>query len=55
MRLRWFARAGAALRLPGLLLALANGVLNRRHLAARAATEDDVTQVLVEKNDTVSV
>jgi spermidine/putrescine transport system permease protein len=25
----------------GLLLALANGVLNRRHLAARAATEDD--------------
>jgi spermidine/putrescine transport system permease protein len=39
----------------GLLLALANGVLNRRHLAARAATEDDVTQVLVEKNDTVSV
>jgi spermidine/putrescine transport system permease protein len=39
----------------GLLLALANGVLNRRHLAARAATEDDVTQVLVERNDTVSV
>lgn len=39
----------------GLLLALANGVLNRRHLAARAATEDDVTQVPVEKKETVSV
>jgi spermidine/putrescine transport system permease protein len=39
----------------GLLLALANGVLNRRHLAARAATEDDVTQVLLEKKEPVSV
>jgi spermidine/putrescine transport system permease protein len=39
----------------GLLLALANGVLNRRHLAARAATEDDVTQLPVEKKETVSV
>jgi spermidine/putrescine transport system permease protein len=38
----------------GLLLALANGVLNRRHLAARAATEDDVTQVGVEKKELVS-
>jgi spermidine/putrescine transport system permease protein len=39
----------------GLLLALANGVLNRRHLAARAATEDDVTQVILEKKETISV
>jgi spermidine/putrescine transport system permease protein len=39
----------------GLLLALANGVLNRRHLAARAATEDDVTQVQVEKKEKISV
>jgi spermidine/putrescine transport system permease protein len=30
----------------GLLLALANGVLNRRHLAARAATEDDTIAVV---------
>jgi spermidine/putrescine transport system permease protein len=30
----------------GLLLALANGVLNRRHLAARAATEDDTLAVV---------
>ncbi|MGC1239779.1 MAG: ABC transporter permease subunit [Acidimicrobiales bacterium] len=30
----------------GLLLALANGVLNRRHLAARAATEDDALAVV---------
>jgi spermidine/putrescine transport system permease protein len=39
----------------GLLLALANGVLNRRHLAARAATEDDVARVGAEKKETVSV
>jgi spermidine/putrescine transport system permease protein len=39
----------------GLLLALANGVLNRRHLAARAATEDDVARVGVAKKETVSV
>jgi spermidine/putrescine transport system permease protein len=39
----------------GLLLALANGVLNRRHLAARAATEDDVTQLVAEKKESVSV
>ena len=39
----------------GLLLALANGVLNRRHLAARAATEDDVARALVEKGASVAV
>jgi spermidine/putrescine transport system permease protein len=39
----------------GLLLALANGVLNRRHLAARAATEDDVTQADAEKKEDVPV
>jgi spermidine/putrescine transport system permease protein len=39
----------------GLLLALANGVLNRRHLAARAATEDDVSQVVAAKKENVSV
>lgn len=33
----------------GLLLALANGVLNRRHLIARAATEDDAIAVIQQR------
>jgi hypothetical protein len=36
--------------LVGLLLAFANGALNRRHLAARASTEDSLSTLAVETN-----
>jgi spermidine/putrescine transport system permease protein len=36
---------GTIIFLVGLLLALANGLLNRRHLAARATTEDALAGV----------
>jgi spermidine/putrescine transport system permease protein len=41
---------GTIIFLVGLLLAFANGALNRRHLAARASTEDSLSTLAVETN-----